>query len=167
MTKKRKIILLFVVVLILLLGIMVYNNNKNTIPEVKTVSKLDDPTLVYASQYWAGLCGNEKGENGGCYDELYLYNTGKLISVSGFINEKTMKKDDSTTEKNIGVIVVNQIIKKIKDSGVITKNCLPNDIMDAGWDYQTNLNGIKTSFHNPQAECKSIFDGIDKTLSSR
>jgi len=168
MSKKRKTILLFVVILVLVMGAIIYSSNKSTtVPGVKTtISRLDDPALVYASRYWAGLCGNGKGEMGGCYNELYLYNTGKFVSASGFISEKTGKKNDSTAEKDFSVAAVDRIVKKIKDSGIMKKDCPDQEIMDAGWDYQITISGVKKSFHNPPSDCRDIFNQIDSFISN-
>jgi len=170
MSKKTKIILSFIVVLVLLIGAIIYANksydNKNATPEVKTISKLDDPALVYASQYWAGLCGNGKGESGGCYDEIYLYKTGRLAIYSGFVKFGDIRKIDPTVEKNLGVAMVDQVIKKIKDSGVMAKDCPPQQIMDVGWDHQVTINGVKKSFHDVSSDCRDTFDEVDNFLNN-
>jgi len=56
MKKKIKIILLIIaVVIILLVALAIWHGGRIT-PIPKTPSRLDDPDLVYVSQYWAGLC---------------------------------------------------------------------------------------------------------------
>lgn len=161
MAKKIKVILW--IILIVLLGVSVYWlysltwDTERIISGVKPPSRLDDSDLVYASQYWAGLCsrGNEEGD---CYDEIYLYNSGKFIKEAGFVTSGNKREIDPTVEKNLGVTMVNQIIKKIKDSGVMAKDCPPREIMDAGWDYQITIDKVKKSFRNPSLDCQDVFD---------
>ena len=44
------------------------------------------------------------------------------------------------------------------------KECSPDTIMDAGWDYDINLDDVEQSFHNPPDDCRSVLDAIDKTI---
>ena len=165
MTKKTKIILSLVVVLIILICVTVYYSKDYVTLDTKNISKLNDPNLIYSSKYWEGLCANEKGEGGGCYSELYFYNNGKLITKSGFTNQKTGENSDSTIEKDLGVVTVNQFIKSIKDSRIMSKNCPAGEIMDAGWDYQVSIEGVKKTFHNIASDCRVVFDNADKFLN--
>ena len=49
----------------------------------------------------------------------------------------------------------------------MTKNCSSDSIMDAGWDYQITIDGIKKSFHNPSKDCMVIFDKLEGLLKNR
>lgn len=168
MTKKEKIILSSVIVFILLIGFTIYRADNSHIIETKQeakTTKLDNPDLVYASTFWAGLCGNGKGEVGGCYGARYLYKTGRFTIESGFISEKDVREDNPIIEKDLGIDAVNQVIKKIKDSGVLLKSCPPGMINDVGWDQQVTINGVKNSFHNIASGCRDTFDQIDNLLN--
>lgn len=140
-------------------------------PYIKKLTKeqrLTDPNLLYASTYWAGLCSNDKGEGGGCYDELYLYSNGDFIRQSGFIkyNESSRKEENPIVQGQLSSAVFEQIIKKIKDSDVMTKECKPSMIMDVGWDHQIRLDGVKRSFHNVPTDCRDTFDEIDNIINA-
>jgi hypothetical protein len=124
-----------------------------------------DPNLLYSSQYWAGLCSKD-GRSGGCYDELYFFSTGRFVKESGFDTSGNRREPDPTVDKNFGAAAVSQVIKIIKDSGVMSKDCPPEQIMDVGWDHQLNINGVKKSFHNAPAACRDTFDQIDNLLNS-
>lgn len=169
MSKKTKIILGIITVLILIGGgaIILFDkgDENNNAP---TDSRLEDPNLLYASFWWAGLCSNEKHESGGCYAQAYLYSDGKFIKISGFVkyNENDLKIEPPPIETKLEADIIIQITKIIKDSGIMTNNCFPQTIMDVGWDYQINLDGVKKSFHNPPEECKNIFDEIDNIINS-
>ncbi len=167
MKKNIKIILLIIVVVIVLLVALAIWYGGRITPSVKITTRLDDLDLVYASQYWAGLCGNEKGDTGGCYTEMYLYGSGKFVKESGFIHYSDNKRDiDPTVERNLTAVLVQQIINKIKDSGVMEKDCPPGTIMDAGWDFQIDIDGVKRSFHNPPPDCRDTFDEVDNLINS-
>ena len=128
---------------------------------------LADPKLLYASSWWAGLCGNEKHESGGCYSDFYLFSDGKLVKNSGFFLYDSGKEQDKlATEVKIDAARLSQIAEKINTSGIMEKDCPPQRIMDVGWDYEINTGGVKKSFHNPPVECRDIFNGIDNLLDS-
>lgn len=172
MTKKRKIVLSSIIILIFLVAIVIYYAyketplDKNILPNEDIVkSTLDDPDLVYASKLWAGICGNGKGEVGGCHGERYLYKDGRFTIESGFISQKNVREDNPIIVKNLGINAVNKVIKKIKDSGVLSKSCLPGMINDAGWDYQITIDGKKNSFHNIASDCRDTFDQVDNLLN--
>jgi len=125
--------------------------------------RLADPDLLYASMSSFGLCANEKGEDGGCYTEYYLYKTGKFnqeIGWTGYDGRKT----NSPYEKQLDVAVVAQIIKKIQDSGVMSADCPMQNIMDASWNYQINLDGVKKAWRNPPTICQNVFYAINDIL---
>lgn len=155
--------LIAIIILALTAIVVLFWHTEPPQPVFKIAPGLDDKGLIYASQFWAGLC-SKGGKPGGCYDELYFYDTGKFVKESGFTAQYDKKEVSPTFEKNIGINMVDQIIKKIEDSGVMTKDCPPSDIMDAGWDYQLNIGGVKRIFHNPPSSCRDIFDEIDNLL---
>jgi hypothetical protein len=126
---------------------------------------LADPSLLYVSESWAGLCSKD-GKSGGCYDGTYFFNTGRFVELSGFTVYNSPEEPNSTIDKNLGTTAVQQVVKEIKDSGVMTKDCPPDTIMDAGWDYQVKIDGVKKDFHNPPSACRDTFDQIDNLLNS-
>ena len=166
MTKKIKIILLIIAIFILAGGLVCYLSwdSERIITVTPTTSRLDDAGLVYASKFWGGLCSNGKGEEGGCYFEAYLYDTGRTVNESGFVHGDNKIDANSTIEKNLGTSLVNQIIKKIKDSGLMVKDCPSSLIMDANWYYQVTIDGVKKEFRDVLKDCKDTFEEIDKML---
>lgn len=173
MPKKTKIILLIVLISVIILGGAVWYFNRDSerilqntenSKDIKT-ERLKDPNLLYTSTYWAGLCRNSKGERGGCYTERYLYSNGEYVEENGWIglNNKTKIQP---VDKWLEGTTVREVRKQIEESGLMAKDCLSQEIMDAGWDYQINLDGVKKSFHNPPEECKNIFDNIDQIIDS-
>lgn len=127
---------------------------------------LADPHLFYAKMTSSGLCSNENHEPGGCYSDTYLYIDGKLVKDSGFIPYTGKKIVNPSTQIQISSITISQINKKITDSNIMDKNCPDGQIMDAGWDYQLNFNGVKKTFHDVYGDCKKIFDEIDLLIKS-
>lgn len=178
MNRKLKIILL--IILILITGYIIFRlifytccapNPKpalihSRINDTKD-QRLADPDLLYASMNWAGLCVNEKQERGGCYGELYLYSDGDFIKKVGFIkyDEENGGEENPGVRKQLSSDSIEQVEKIISDSVVMQKDCPPQDIMDAGWDYQINFDGVKKSFHNPPKECLDIFNQIDEKIN--
>jgi len=69
-------------------------------------------------------------------------------------------------EKNFDESVIADITKTLRDSGVMEKECPPREIMDAGWDYEVNLDGKKISFRNPPDDCKNVFNAIDEKINN-
>lgn len=176
MNKKIKIILWIVLVLVIMIAAYtIYNWIFSTCcgPKPTPINntptrdqRLADPNLIYASSWWSGLCGNEKGDTGGCYSDMYLYSTGKFIKDAGFVNYDSKKEANPTIEIDFTATIVEQIINKIRDSGIMEKNCPSSNIMDAGWDYQVNIDGVKKSFSNPPSDCRDAFDKVDDLISS-
>lgn len=132
--------------------------------ELTKTQRLADPNLLYFSSWWSGLCRNSHGEEGGCYGEMYFYSTGKFVKKSGWVGLNDRKEINPTVENQFSTATVSDIIQKIRTSGLIIKNCYPQEIMDAGWDYQINLDGVKKSFHNPPEDCESTFNYIDDII---
>jgi hypothetical protein len=114
--------------------------------------RLEDPDLLYASTSWAFFC-----TNGPCSSGNYFYKSGKIVEIDNSV---------ITAEKQANKDLVNQVIKFIKDSGIMEKNCPPAQIMDAGWSYHINLEGRKWSASNTSDDCEDIFDEIDELINS-
>lgn len=129
-------------------------------------ARLADPDLIYASLASYGLCSNGQGQQGGCYMELYLYRDGKIAKLAGFISPGNQREEQPIEEKQLGRDFANTIALKIQNAGLKTRNCPPQAIMDAGWNYEIHLDGDIKKFHNPPKECKDEFDKIDKLLNS-
>jgi hypothetical protein len=170
MTKKTKIILFISLAVAIFLGMAVVWINSDPVcilwgckkgENTQHPNLLEDPNLLYASTFWSGMCRNEKGERGGCYTEIYFYSDGKLVKYSDFISSNGRENNNPPSETQLGLEAVSEVVKQIKDSMIMTKDCPSRQIMDAGWDYQINLDGVKKSFHNPPDECRSTFESID------
>lgn len=128
--------------------------------------RLNDPELLYASFSWYGLCSGPEGEDGGCSTEQYLYLNGNLVAKSFWSGGKNETMALPVIEKNIGTILTEEIKTSLRNSKVMEKECKSEFIVDAGWDYQVNLDGAKKFFRNPPDECKKIFDDIDGVIDS-
>ena len=158
MGKNGKIIWAIVIAAVALLVILPYlgeiareHTKTADVPTPRDL-RLTDPDLFYAASSWSGMCSNEKGEEGGCIDYFYLYNSGK------FIHEFEWQGSDgristSSSEKMLGEKAVAEIVKQIKDAKLLTRDCPALEIMDAGWSYRINLDGVKKSFDNPPEDC--------------
>lgn len=177
MTRKIKVILWLAVIIILAIGIKItfqmVNNRvegeKQQIIDRQKISReqrLVEPDLLYFSSSWSGMCTNDKGERGGCYTEIFLYSSGKFIKESGWEGENKKKEIQPTVEQYFVDEIMDDITRTIRTSGVLAKDCPPRQIMDAGWDYQINLDGVIKFFHNPLQECKDIFDNIEQIIDS-
>jgi len=155
---KRTLVTLLIIVLLCLgcfFGYISWHNRQTP--------SLDDPTLLYASEYWVGDCRKNDRE-GGCYRNIYLYNTGRIIIESGF-TAKDIKEIDPTIKKDSGLIIINKITNEIKNSGILTKDCLSDTIVDVGWEHQINLDGVKKYFNNASSDCKDVFDRLDAMVN--
>ena len=176
MTIKKKIFLtiitlVLVIAIIFAVKLAIYEIFKNCgdcgRPPIETPNtNLDDPNLFYASIFWAGLCGNAKHEMGGCYSELYLYSTGKLVKESGWVVSNGKREDDPVIEKTINATTLKQITKKITDAKLLEKDCPRSQIMDAGWEYHVKLTGRDNIFYNPPSACQDTFDEVDKIINA-
>ncbi len=175
MIRRNKIILYIILAIIILLTAKIAyfeifktcgNCGKPAVENPSdTNERLNDPNLLYASFSNYGLCRNNEGEEGGCSYEEYLYLSGKLVTVSGWAGSEN-KVGASTTEKQLSESSVGEIIKAIKDSGLMAKSCGEIQPIDASWSYHINLDGIRKEFKNPSDECEDIFDEIDNAISS-
>lgn len=168
MTKNRKIfwvvifaVAVFIALLIALpyLGEIAQEQTKTTGGDTPRDLRLADPDLLFAASSWSGLCGNDKGEPGGCFDYFYLYNSGKFIHESKWEGSQN-QESNSSEEKQLNKEVMAKIIKQIKDAKILTLNCPALEIMDAGWFYQINSEGTKISFHNPPQACTVEFNKV-------
>lgn len=173
MNKKIKIFLRVIVAfLIVFVAYIFYMWIFSTCCEPKPTpterdQRLKDPNLLYASSWWAGLCSNDKNENGGCYGDSYLYKNGQFIKKSGFQKYDGPREDNQPIEKQLSAVELEQFIRQIKDSGIMTKDCPTALIDDAGWDFQIEIDGVKKSFHNSVNECRDILESIDATLKQK
>lgn len=170
MVKKIWPLLVLALTAFVLLIIVVAN-----LPQGKTTTtekppndpRLADPDLLYASLSSSGLCSNGKGEEGGCYTHIFLYRSGKYVDESGWQGRNNKNETMPTVEKQFDQSIVDKIIKHIKDSGIMTKNCPSAQTMDAWFSYQVNLDGVKKFFEaSPILECQKIFWEIDSLISS-
>lgn len=176
--RHPKFFWLSIVILVLLTGYILFNWLFSTCcappvrksPSTESIytdaGRLADPNLLYSSSSTAGLCakGNKQG---GCYANTYLYIDGRLLKNSGFYNYDSKNREDSQPiQIQINSAVTSQINKKINDSNIMNKDCPNGQIMDAGWDYQINFNGVKKTFHNVYGDCKKVFDDIDQLIKS-
>jgi len=105
------------------------------------------------------------GEEGGCYTEYYLYNSGQFVKILGWVGMNE-KKSESADEKYLNVALVDQVKQQFKDLGIMSQDCPVTIVTDIAWNYQINLEGVKKSWRNPPGNCKTIFDSIDKILNS-
>ncbi len=125
--------------------------------------RLADPLLIYASFTGSGLCGNDKGEDGGCLYRNYLYSTGELVQEYFWFGADK-NNTSSVSTKTLEQPALQAVIKRIEDSGLMTADCPEQKIMDASWDYTINLGLSSKSFHNPPDYCREEFDQIDELL---
>lgn len=128
--------------------------------------RLEDPTLIYGSFSSSGMCSNERGESGGCSTNIYLYSSGELLKELYWYGGN--KQNISTSiKKQIDEVTINSFISKIKESGIMTKNCPPELIIDASWSYQIRLNGIIKIFKSsPPIECRTLLNEIEGFINS-
>ena len=172
-TGKRKIwkvivlILLIFVLLIIVLTNIPVTKDKTAIDKPPEDIRLEDPNLLYASLNSSGMCSNSKGEEGGCYSRNFLYHSGKYLVESGWEGLNNKKETSSAVEKQFTSIMMDKIIKKIKDSNIMSMECPSVQNTDAWFSYQLNLDGVKKFFAtSPTFECQKIFWQIDILIDS-
>ena len=172
-TGKRKILKLIIlilaafVLLIIVLANLPGERNKTTTDNTPKDSRLADPDLLYASFSDSGLCSNDKGEEGGCYTYIFLYQSGKYIYESGWQGRNDKKEISPTIEKQLDQDMIDKIIKQIKDTDIMNKNCPSILNQDAWFTYQLNLDGVKKFFKaSPIYECQKKFWEIDILINS-
>ena len=128
---------------------------------------LDDPNLLYAARTTIGLCNTKQGKSGSCYSNTYLYISGKLVTESHDVvmePDGEKKVDYPVTEKTLDKNTMDQIIKQIRDSGILTKPCEIEPIMDLYVDYFINLDGVKKEIKFPG--CSLELNEINKLIGA-
>ncbi|MCX6739455.1 MAG: hypothetical protein NT098_05435 [Candidatus Parcubacteria bacterium] len=169
--KVLKIIGVTIALLILLILWLAYPWQKqNAEPSpVSTPSAFEmalaDPNLLYAYSSWSGMCRSEiNREEGGCHSEAYLYDSGKYVSTGFWEGMGNKKIESPRVEKQLSKVAMDGILTKMRDSGIMDKECPDNMTVDAGWDYQLQLDGKKKRFINRPVECQKILDEIGKII---
>jgi len=127
---------------------------------------LADSHLLYASTFSYGMCLSEvTNEDGGCHSETYLSDSGKYIATGFWEGLGDKRIEEPRVEKQLSFAVVNKIIKTIRDSGIMNKQCPDGMTVDASWDYQLQLDGQKKRFINRPVECQPTLEEIDKIIA--
>lgn len=130
-------------------------------------TRLNDPDLLFAEIYSAGLCGDGKGNQGGCYRERYLFRSGELVDESGFFPLNGEKKVNPTKKTQINPAGMVKIIQTIKESGLLKENCPPALLMDVTKEYLINLDGNRKVFPaSPPEICLDKFQSIETVIDS-
>ena len=125
-----------------------------------------DPDLLYSSRTTIGLCRTRQGDEGGtCYSKASLYFSGKLVTewsevVMGEDGEKRVTYP--TVEKTLSKATMDKIIKQIRDSGVLTKPCEVELVMDYYVSYFINLDGVQKEIKFPG--CEAELNAINKLI---
>lgn len=88
----------------------------------------------------------------GCYQNLSLYYSGKLEVV----------EEGSDNVTYLGVDIVQDVIRAIRDSGLLTEECSGPDVMDYGATYYINLDGVNRTIRFPG--CEEELDAIEDIL---
>ena len=171
---KKLIVIIFISVVLLLAGYFVYRyffytccapkpkEKISSSPKVED-SKLNDPNLLLARRTWAGLCTNNEGEGGSCYNHTYLYSLGELVTESGWSNgEKSITYP--TVQGKLDKNLMGQVLKQIRDSGILNKECPAELVTDYNTTYFINLDNIKKEIEFPG--CKSELNKIDKLIDT-
>ena len=134
-----------------------------TVNGTDSSSIINAPDLLYAKRTWSGLCANQEGETGGCSSRTYLYLSGKLVMESDW-TDGTKKIINPTTQKELDRNFVVQIIKQIRDFGILDKACKAGLVFDYGANYFINLDGAQKEIEFPG--CESELNEIDKLIDS-
>jgi len=170
---KRKIwkvivlILLIFVLLIIVLANIPVTKDKITTDNPPEDPRLEDPDLLYASLNSSGMCSNSKGEEGGCYSRNFLFHSGKYLVESGWEGLNNIKETSPAVEKQFTPNMMAKIVKKIKDSNIMSMECPSVQNTDTWFSYQLNLDGVKKFFAaSPTFECQKIFWEIDVLIDS-
>lgn len=173
-TGKRKLLKLVLLILaaFVLFAIIVDKlyagkNKTATTDNTPKDSRLADPDLLFASLSSSGLCSNSKGEEGGCHTYIFLYNSGKYIDESGWEGLNNKKMVFPTVEKKFDQNSMNIIIKQIRESDIMKKDCPAQQNMDAWFYYKINLDGTKKVFDfSPPTDCHDILNKIEVLINS-
>ncbi|MFA6534231.1 MAG: hypothetical protein WCT37_03600 [Patescibacteria group bacterium] len=128
---------------------------------------LADPHLLYAASSWYGLCHSEiSNKDGGCDSQVYLYDSGKYVATSHWAEIGKPETQNPQVEKQLNQATLDEIIKTIRDSEIMNKKCPDGMIVDAGWDYQIQLDGKKKRFIDRPVECQPTLEEIDKIIAT-
>ncbi len=174
--KILKIIVIIVAILIslfiiLTISVNYYGQKSINQPQPAMTSStfelmLSDPHLFYGASFSYGLCHSEiANEDGGCHSEIYLYDSGQYISTGYWEGIGNKRIDAPSVEKKFGKIVMDKIIKLIRDSEIMNKECPDGMTVDASWDYQLQLGDQKKRFINRPVECQPTLDEVDKIIA--
>ena len=174
---KKTFIIIFASAVLLLSGYFVYRYFFYTccaLPPKSAVTGpksndgvLANPDLLYSSRVTIGFCRTKSGDGGTCYSKTSLYFSGKLV-IEG--SEVVMGENGEertaypTIEKTLDKKAVDEIIRQIRDSGVLTKPCEAELIMDFYVDYFINLDGIQREIKFPG--CETELNKIDKLIGA-
>lgn len=174
MIKNRKLFwTIFAVVLLFIAGSILISLTNEWGYEKVFLSRIKqsdtvpgDRDLLYSARTTIGLCRTKSGDGGGtCYSKTSLYFSGKLVTegsevVIGEDGEKRVTYP--TTEKMLDKTSMDKIIKQIRDSGVLTKPCKAELVMDLYVNYFINLDGIKKEIKFPG--CEAELNAINKLI---
>lgn len=131
------------------------------------VSAFDDPDLLYGKRVLAGICRTKYGSGGSCHFNTYLYKSGKLLLESGELAMEPYGEKRTifpTEEKTLDTLAVDEIIERIRSSGVMDKSCETDEMINDYYvDYVFNLDGIKKEIQFPG--CERELDEIDKLIN--
>jgi len=134
-------------------------SNKDTIPS--------DPDLLYSARTIIGLCRTKSGDGGTCYSKTSLYVSGKLVMEGSEVvmaPEGEKRVTYPAVEKTLNKKAMDKIIKQIRDSGVLTKPCEAELVMDLYVTYFINLDGVQREIKFPG--CEAEFNAIDKLIDA-
>lgn len=173
--KNLKIVLLAVALtlsVLFALGLIAsIREGKGTVPTGATdkdsrAERLKDPNLLYGYFSWSGMCINDRGEEGGCGTEKYLYLDGKYIEKNNWSGPDDKKEAEPTIKKQLDKAIVEKVKAEIRSRGLMVKDCSPVFTTDAGWDYFVNLDGVKRNFSNPPEPCSGALKAINEAIYS-
>jgi hypothetical protein len=131
MNKKTIIILSIFAIIIASLAILSLQKQKDT-----TTIQNDEVILFEKSEGW-GPCP----PNSICHQSTKLYYSGKLVLAG----EKELQKQLSQE-------IINDLIKKIKVTGVMDKDCSSQMVLDYGATYKLNIDGQGKTIQFPGCE---------------
>ncbi len=139
---NKKIILIITAVIIVGGSVYFYltQTNNNDI-------YIHDAVFYKKESSW-GPCPNPEG---GCFLNTYVYASGKVVLESKTTEEKQLSKD-----------VVNNIIKEIRDSGIMDKDCDAPLVLDLWITYTIDLDDRVKKIRFPG--CEDEMGKIDQLI---
>lgn len=156
--KNTYLLLLVVVLLILIVGVSTYYlwiikrehteiryNSIHPTPFISPTQSTNAEKIMYKKDESWGPCSVEQK----CYQNSILYNSGKLVLEGKNNSEKILSKD-----------LMNQIVEEIKKTGVITKSCEAERVLDYDADYKIYLDNLEKSIRYPG--CESELHSIER-----